>query len=86
MSARQKIIKDLRHYFHYENDAAGLASGVLQRYKDKLTGKSLRFLTSIADYRASIIRTISLALNSQIDCGFWFFNLFVRSMILLRLF
>ncbi len=86
MSARQKIMKDLRHYFHHENDAAGLAIGVLQKYKDKLTGESLKFLTSIAYYRANFIKTISLALNSQIDCGFWFFNLFVRSMILLRLF
>lgn len=86
MSARQKIMKDLRHYFHHENDAVGLAIGVLQKYKDKLTGESLKFLTSIAYYRANFIKTISLALNSQIDCGFWFFNLFVRSMILLRLF
>ncbi len=81
-----KIKKDLNHYFSGGNDASKLAEVLLDIYKEDLNNKAISFLTKVANYKNTPLNTIKLSLNKQIDCGFWFFNIYVRAMILIRLF
>ena len=45
-----------------------------------------KFLLSIKDYKKNIFNTIRLATNKRLDCGYWYFNLFIRLMIMFRLY
>lgn len=86
IGTREKIKKDVKHYFGHQNDVGRLARSLLQQYVKELTPKAALFLAQLAGYKKNSLRTVRLALSTEIDCGFWYFNLFVRMMILCRLF
>jgi rhamnosyltransferase len=85
-SIPQKIIKDIHHFFSHKNDEASLARCIINNYEIYLTNDSYDLLNKIANYKYGIIYTIQLCFSSQLDCGFWYFNLFIKIMIILRLF
>lgn len=81
-----KVKKDLRHYLLRQNNASILAKDILSQYYNQITRQNRTFLNLLVGYKKSYLKTFNLALNQKIDCGFWYFNLFIRFMILLRLF
>lgn len=81
-----KAKKELRHYLLRQNNASILAKDILAQYYNQITSQNRTFLNLLAGYKKSYLKTFNLALNQKINCGFWYFNLFIRFMILLRLF
>ena len=86
IGTKKKIEKDVRHYFSGKNNADVLAKQIISQYDDYLSENSQRFLLEVRNYKQNWFNTIKLGLSNQIDCGFWYFNIFVRAMILLQLF
>ncbi|WP_302535152.1 glycosyltransferase [Megasphaera elsdenii] len=79
-----KIKKDLKKYLYHKNQADKLASFLLSTYREDMLFDSIVFLSLISSYKCSLWKTIKLAFSSYIDCGFWYYNYFVRAMILLH--
>lgn len=81
-----KIKKDIIHYFLGKNDASGLAMEIIKQYEGCLTKESYQLLQNIQNYKQNWLRTIKLGFSNQLDCGFWYFNDFIKIVVLLRLF
>lgn len=81
-----KIKRTMAFYWDGHSKRPQLARFLLSSYKKKLTPEAIDFLNEIAFYKESLSKTVRLALSSNIDCGFGFYNNFVRIMILLRLY
>lgn len=83
---KHKISQDLHKYFGRHNNADLLAAKIIQQYSMYLTPEALNFLYKIAHYKNSAFYTLRLAMSPNINCGFWYFNFFIRMMMILRLF
>lgn len=46
--------------------------------------QSFKFLSVVATYKDSIVKTVRLAFLKDLGCGFWFFDWFIRCMIFIR--
>lgn len=86
IGTKAKIEKDIHHYFSGQNDASGLAQQIINHYDDCLSEESKHFLLEIKNYKNSWFNTIKLGLSPEIDCGFWYFNVFIRAMIFMHFF
>lgn len=86
VSICKKIRKDIMQYSKQKKKSSDLAKYLMMIYGRYIDSKSFVLLSKISNYKNSWKNTIYLALSSEIDCGFWFYNDFVRFMILLRRF
>lgn len=86
LKIKEKFQKELKFFFNGCSNAAQLSHQILQEYKEELDGRSYEFLKLVETYKDSYIKTLKLALSSQINCGFLFFDLFIRTMIIAHLF
>ena len=86
IGTKEKILKDIHHFTSHRSHAPKLAGFILHKYKNYLSPESAAFLKLVNSYKSSFGRTLSLSLNKNIDCGFWFYNWFIRGMILIRIF
>lgn len=81
-----KIKKDIKYYFSGKSRYIELSGLLLDNYGFYINSDNKKFLLSIKDYKKNIFNTIRLATNKRLDCGYWYFNLFIRLMIMFRLY
>lgn len=81
---KRRIMKDLQKYFGHKNNGDMLARRILDEYGTELDKQSHKFLSKVATYKESIVKTIRLAFSKELGCGFWFFDWFIRCMIFIR--
>lgn len=81
-----KIKKDIKYYFGGQSRYIELSRLLLENYGYYMNSDNKKFLLSIKDYKKNIFNTIRLATNKRLDCGYWYFNLFIRLMIMFRLY
>lgn len=82
----KKIFNEFNHFTTYRHVESNLAKQVLDNYSSEIDSKSYILLKKITDYRYNMIDYIKLILSKDIDCGFWFYNLFIRFIIICRYF
>lgn len=79
-----KIKKDIRYYFTGKSNKSEVARVVLEELGGELDYQTIEHLKAIRDYKLNWFNTIRFASSAYIDCGYWYFNLFVRLMICMR--
>ncbi|WP_276836115.1 glycosyltransferase [Megasphaera stantonii] len=79
----KKICVDICNFYKHKNNESQLAKKIAEIYSEKLDGNAHKFLCKISFYRTGIISKIKLLVSSDINCGFWYYNLFVKFMIVL---
>lgn len=82
----KKIIKEKEKFRKNKNENSNLAKILLNYYKNDFTSDMYKRIDLYANYRTSIFKYIKLIISKDIDCGFWFYNLFIRFVILCRCF
>lgn len=82
----KKIFKEYNHFASYKHNESNLAQCILKNYKDKIDNKSYDLLFKIANYRNNLRDYISLIVSKDINCGFWFYNIFIKFIIICRCF
>ena len=83
-SIKRKIEKDLEKYLRHKNNGDILARRILDEYSTEMDEQSFKFLSVVATYKDSIVKTVRLAFSKDLGCGFWFFDWFIRCMIFIR--
>lgn len=83
---KKKIIKTLFKYCGKHSNNQQLAQFVLATYDELLVPEAKKLLSEIAFYKKNFLDTLKLAFSPHLDCGFLFYNIFIRFMILLRFF
>jgi glycosyltransferase involved in cell wall biosynthesis len=83
---KNKIIKTLFQYFGKCSNTPQLAQFILTTYDGLIIPEARDLISEIAYYKNNFVNTLKLTFSPHIDCGVWFYNLFIRIIILLRLF
>lgn len=80
----QKVCHDVCSFIKHKNQNRDLAREILRKLEVHLVTDARGFLDTISNYDSSWRKTCSLAFSDVLDCGFWYYNYFVRLMVLLR--
>lgn len=85
-SILHKLLKEKEHFTSYKNNESNLAKCILEYYKEQISEQNLDLLLKIANYRNNIINYIKLIFSKELDCGFWFYNIFIKLVIICKCF
>lgn len=83
-STLKKVKFDVERFLARPHIHRNLAKAICKDMGTELSSAASKYLSRIATYDKSMLKTIGLACSSTIDCGFWYYNLFIRFMILMR--
>lgn len=81
-----KLFKEREHFTLYKNNESNLAKCILEHYENQISEQNLNLLFKIANYRNNIVNYINLILSKELDCGFWFYNTFIKLVIICKCF
>lgn len=79
-----KIYHDIKRFIVKKHQHRDLAKRLCRMSTFPFTPSAISFLEEVASYDKSIIKTIQFAFNEQLGCGYWYYDFFVRAMIILR--
>ena len=79
-----KIYHDVKNFLIKKHQHRDLARKLYHIMYSHLTPSSISFLQEASNYDKSIDKTIKFALNKKIGCGYWYYDFFVRIMIVMR--
>lgn len=85
-SILHKLLKEKEHFTSYKNNESNLAKCILECYKEQISEQNLDLLLKIANYRNNIMNYIKLIFSKELDCGFWFYNIFIKLVIICKCF
>lgn len=85
-SILHKFLKEKEHFTSYKNNESNLAKCILEYYKEQISEQNLDLLLKIANYRNNIMNYIKLIFSKELDCGFWFYNIFIKLVIICKCF
>lgn len=83
MSIYKKIYLDVRKFIDKPNASSNLAKIIIEYFRESLTSSSYQILYEIGHYQDNLKNKLKLIANKNIDCGFWYYNLFIKSMIII---
>lgn len=81
-----KLLKEREHFTSYKNNESDLAKCILVHYENQISEQNLNLLLKIANYRNNIVSYIKLIFSKELDCGFWFYNIFIKLVIICKCF
>lgn len=79
-----KVYHDIKKFILNKHQHRDLAKRLCGTFSADLTSSAISFLQEAANYDKSITKTIQFAFNKQLGCGYWYYDFFIRTMILLR--
>lgn len=82
----KKILKEKEHFTKYKHNESNLAKCILEYYGKQIDKENFELLFRIANYRNNIVDYIRLIFSKELDCGFWFYNIFIKLIIICRCF
>lgn len=80
----KKVKFDIKRFLDRPHLHRDLAKAIYEDMTMDLSPAVSKYLCRVATYDKNLLKTIRLACSSAIDCGFWYYNLFIRFMILMR--
>lgn len=82
----KKILKEKEHFTKYKHNESDLAKCILEYYGKQIDKENFELLFRIANYKNNIVDYIRLIFSKELDCGFWFYNIFIKLIIICRCF
>nr|WP_231036497.1 glycosyltransferase [Pectinatus sottacetonis] len=82
----RKILKRFNYFMINSGKDHRLAETVFKYWRDFIDKKNYKIFCDIISYKKNIKRRLCLSISKEIDCGFWYYNIFIRLMILIKKF
>ena len=79
-----KIYDDVKKRMNHRNQESMLALSILNF--SHIDNGQLHSIEKIANYRTSLYNTFRLLMDKNMNCGFWYYNFWIRLLILLRVY